>query len=70
MDSDEQNYDMLDVLAYNCNELSIDLSDIKSNENQNKILLDYISKADNEHKSINDFKEGMYIVHNVLNNIV
>lgn len=54
----EENYDMLDLLAYNCNDLSERLSE-ENPSNHEQIILDYIKKADNLHKKINDFKEGI-----------
>lgn len=60
MDPDDLEYDnMLDLLSFNCNQLSIDLNECQSiAEEQNKILFEYLKKADGLHKSINDFKEG------------
>lgn len=56
---DAEDYDMLDILAFNCNQLSADLFDSTlSGEDQNRILFEYITKADTTHKSINNFKDG------------
>lgn len=61
MDPDEENNDMLDMLAYNCSALVEKLNTEKSSpEEQNTLLMEYIKKTDAEQKSINDFKEGSY----------
>lgn len=52
---DSEDYDMLDILAFNCNQLSADLVD---SEDQNRTLFDYLTKADTTYKSINNFKDG------------
>lgn len=68
MDSDDStNYDMLDILAFNCNQLSSDIFDgTLSGEDQNRILFEYLTKADKTHKSINNFKDGKIRTHMLL----
>lgn len=58
MNSESDEYDMLDLLAFNCSNLTEQLFTIKNTDEHDQILLDYIKKADSEYKSINDFKDG------------
>lgn len=59
MDSE---HDMLDLLAFNCSQLTAQLaSKSASPEDQNRLIAEYIEKANAEHKSINDFKQGKYM---------
>lgn len=60
MDSSDSEYDMLDLLAWNSNQLAAQLSDAETDLDKNKILSDYIKRADEEFKEINDFSEGKY----------
>lgn len=59
MDSVEADYDMLDLLAWNCNQLANQLIE-KSDDEQAKIIEDYIKRVDTEFKAIKDFKEGNF----------
>lgn len=61
MDTEEEAYDMLDVLAFNCNALTEKLLDDNPSDHEQTIL-EYIKKADDLHKTINDFKEGMSLI--------
>lgn len=56
----ESEYDMLDLLAYNCSQLTAQLSEANLLDDQDKILADYIKRIDNEFETINEFKEGEY----------
>lgn len=57
MDSNE--HDMLDLLAFNCSRLTAQLANKSTSpEEQNRLIAEYIQKANIEHKSINDFKQG------------
>lgn len=58
MDTEEETYDMLDILAFNCNALTEKLLDETPSDHEQTIL-EYIKKADASHKKINDFKEGI-----------
>lgn len=58
MDSSDSEYDMLDLLAWNSNQLAAQISDADTDLEKNKILSDYIKRADEEFKEINDFSEG------------
>lgn len=60
MDDEKVDYDMIDLLAYECNLLNEALSheDLTSDE-QNEILINYLKRADAQHEPINDFKEGL-----------
>jgi hypothetical protein len=50
---------MLDLLAFNCGDLSEKIWECKSEEAKNKLVLDYLSKTDvTNHKPIDDFTEG------------
>lgn len=61
MDDDKSEYDMIDLLAYECNLLSEALShENLSNDDQNEILMNYLKRADSQHDPINDFKDGLY----------
>lgn len=59
MDSSDTEYDMIDLLAWNCNQLTAQLADVKSEAEQSRILADYIKRVDEEFKEINDFREDL-----------
>lgn len=58
MDLNDSEYDMLDLLAFNCNQLTTDLRESTSQENQKKILNDYLKRIDQKFEPINEFREG------------
>lgn len=58
MDTEEE-YDMLDFLAYNCTNLTERLAVTNTDEEINDILQKYLEKADTETKSIPEFKEDL-----------
>lgn len=58
MDSNGGEFDMLDLLAFNCNQLTSDLRETSSHEAQDKILTDYLKRIDQEFEPINDFRDG------------
>lgn len=72
MDSSEADYDMLDLLAWNCNQLSSELID-KPEDEQQKIIDEYIKRVDSEFETIKEFKEGtcqfQFLLKLTLNNI-
>lgn len=54
---------MLDLLAFNCSKLTAQLANKSIGpEEQNRLIAEYIEKANGEHKSINDFKQGNTII--------
>lgn len=55
----EEEYDMLDLLAYNCTNLSENLGLAKTTEETDEILRKYLEKADTETKSTPEFKEDL-----------
>lgn len=57
----EEEYDMLDLLAYNCTNLSENLGLAKTTEETDEILRKYLEKADTETKSTPEFKEGKIV---------
>lgn len=59
MDSSDAEYDMLDLLAWNSNQLSAQLSEAETEADKNRIITEYIKRSDEEFKEINDFNEGM-----------
>lgn len=61
MEDDKSEYDMIDLLAYECNLLNeaLLLEDLSIDE-QNEILMNYLKKVDSQHDPINDFKDGLY----------
>lgn len=63
MDDDKSEYDMIDLLAYECNLLNDALSQENlSTDEQNEILTNYLKRADTQHDPINDFKDGSYAI--------
>lgn len=59
MEDDKPEYDMIDLLAYECNLLNESLSNQNlSTDEQNDILMSYLKRADSQHEPINDFKDG------------
>lgn len=59
MDSSDSDFDMLDLLAFNCNQLTAQLRASSLVESQEKILNEYLKKVDKEFESINEFQEGL-----------
>ncbi|KAJ6646671.1 NHL repeat-containing protein 2 [Pseudolycoriella hygida] len=60
MEEDTAEYDMIDLLAYECIRLNEALSsDNITNDEQNEILMNYLKRADLQHKPINEFKEDL-----------
>lgn len=60
MDDEKAEYDMIDLLAYECNLLNEELAQENlSLDEQNEILMNYLRKADSQHDPINDFKDGL-----------
>lgn len=59
MDSVDNDYDMLDLLAYNCNFLTAQLRDTSQPIEQEKILHDFLKKIDKEFNPINEIREGL-----------
>lgn len=59
MDLSDNDYDMLDLLAFNCNQLTTQLRATNSIESQEKILNEHLKKVDKEFESINEFQEGL-----------
>lgn len=67
MDDEKADYDMIDLLAYECNLLNEALSQENlTADEQNDILNNYLKKADSQHQPINDFKEGLWTAFNFL----
>lgn len=63
MDSGENDtnaYDMLDLLAYNCNCLTAKLRETSQSDEQEKILHDFLKKIDKEFNPINEIREGLF----------
>lgn len=58
MDLNDGEYDMLDRLAFNCNQLTANLRESSSHEAHDKILNDYLKRIDLEFEPINDFRDG------------
>lgn len=57
-------HDMLDLLAFNCSKLTAQLTSKSiSPEEQNRLIAEYIERANDEHKSIKDFKQGKNRIH-------
>lgn len=56
----DSEYDMLDLLAYNCNLLRAQLRETNSVNEQEKIIQAYLKKVDKEFKPINEFREGLF----------
>lgn len=60
MEDDKSEYDMIDLLAYECNLLNEALShENLSIDEQNEIIENYLKRADTQHDPINDFKDGL-----------
>ena len=62
MDCSDSEYEMLDLLAWNCNQLSAQLADAKSPDDESKIITEYLKKVDEEFSSVSDFKEGELVL--------
>lgn len=60
MDLSDNEYDMLDLLAFNSNQLTIQLRETNNADEQEKILLAYLMKIDKEFEPINEFQEGSF----------
>lgn len=65
MDLNDFEYDMLDLLAYNCNQLTSELKDTKHADDQEKILEQYLKKIDKEFEPINEIAEGLLKLNNI-----
>lgn len=59
MDVNDSEYDMLDLLAYNCNQLNLQLRETKYADEQEKILDAYLKKIDREFEPIDEIAEGL-----------
>lgn len=59
MESGDNEYDMLDLLAFNCNYLTTKLRETSNFDEQEKILQDYLKKIDKEFNPINEIREGL-----------
>lgn len=62
MDLNESEYDMLDLLAYNSNQLNVELNETKKADEQEKILEQYLKKIDKEFEPINEIAEGLFVL--------
>lgn len=60
MNLSDNDYDMLDLLAYNCNQLTAELRETNHADGQEKILQAYLKKIDKEFDPINEFREGLF----------
>lgn len=60
MDAIDSEYDMLDLLAYNCNYLTAQLRDTPQPGEQEKIVSDFLKKIDKEFKPIKEIREGLF----------
>lgn len=60
MDSSDTEYDMLDLLAYNCNQLSGQLRETNNADEQEKMIQGYLKKTDKEFEPINEIREGLF----------
>lgn len=60
MDSGDNEYDMLDLLAYNCNYLTGKLRETSYTDEQEKILHDFLKKIDKEFNPIKEIREGLF----------
>lgn len=58
MDS-ENEYDMLDLLAYNCNQLTLQLRKTNYADEQEQIIQEHLKKVDKEFQPINEIQEGL-----------
>lgn len=59
MDSGDSEYDMLDLLAYNCNYLTTKLREAANIDEQDRILHDFLKKINKEFKPIREIREGL-----------
>lgn len=59
MDSDSE-YDMLDMLAYSCNQLTLQLRKTNLVDEQEKCILEHLKKVDKEFEPIKEIQEGLY----------
>lgn len=60
MDSSDVEYDMLDLLAWNMNQLASKLKESNTEPEKKNVLSEYIRRLDQEFKEINDFNDGIY----------
>ena len=60
MDSVDNEYDMLDLLAYNCNYLTGKLRETSHTDEQEKIVHDFLKKIDKEFNPIKEIQEGLF----------
>lgn len=61
MDSVDSDYDMLDLLAYNCNYLTAQLRETSQPNEQEKIINDFLKKIDKEFNPISEIREGLFV---------
>lgn len=59
MDINDCEYDMLDLLAYNCNQLTTQLRESKNADEQEKIIEAYLKKIDRDFEPIDEIAEGL-----------
>lgn len=57
MDSNDTDYDMLDLLAWNCTNLMCQLNESDSADTE-QILEKYLKRVDGEFDTIADFRDG------------
>lgn len=62
MDSSDTEYDMLDLLAYNCNQLTGQLRETNNVDEQEKLIQGYLKKTDKEFEPINEIREGLFTI--------
>lgn len=60
MDSNDTDYDMLDLLAWNCTNLMCQLNESESTDTEQSILEKYLKRVDGEFDTITDFKDGKH----------
>uniref|UniRef100_A0A6B2E9D7 Thioredoxin domain-containing protein n=1 Tax=Phlebotomus kandelakii TaxID=1109342 RepID=A0A6B2E9D7_9DIPT len=56
---DSEQVEMLDLLAYNCNHLRHELKASRTPEEEEELLRVYLTKADETHQPIGDFKDDL-----------
>lgn len=62
MDSVDSDYDMLDLLAFNCNYLTAQLRETSQPNEQEKIINDFLKKIDKEFNPISEIREGLFVI--------
>lgn len=61
METDEQEYEMLDLLAFKCSALAEQLKNEQSALEQETMLQEYLQKIEQTFDSITDFTDGQQI---------